>query len=687
MAIIPRYEVEAGKFDPEEIVDLVPELEKSNKAIQASEERYLNQLIKNNEAEVRNTEKTWDQLGTLSKTIQNIAQKRQEKHRADREAVIAFDMLTKGVGPELEAIFKGDRDLLFEDSLKAEKFATKLESETGDSITANDFRNMSGWEQYIVAEQYALQKAKGYNQYVYQAYENEFIEINGVPKYHNDGLNPAEQAALDEKIKFNFARQFAGLNESLIATIVKPEIDKYDANRRKQQAADREKAYQAQNKESDLRAVELGFVTANPADGYNNAHKFAQRYAARNNTTLAAGRIAFKDNLISLVSENKITYPEAMSILFHEEQARDGSMKSMTSWREWDDLPEELAIAAEKGTRAKKEQKDADIAADVQMIKEQEDLSNPQKMQMMDVYRQKYDGYVPNEIQSALAGHLDDDRVTDMLETAVRRQGGVYDFQLANVSNDVYKKFKDNIIDVDATTPGSPDSKKARQYIKAETDRGTGDTFGTTDTANTRWLNLYYDLTEIFNDTYRRTYMDSKGNFTSTPEQAFQAAKAAIEAHVDDADKRNASIRGDYTDEEFERDQSYMRKVGISIKQGGGKKWKKNRIDLLQEEDLINWSQTPLKLASDLPQYIKDVARGLGVSPIALAQAQLRLVSEEEVKIDEKEEPDPDVSRLIYYQPTPSRITRARILSESKDIEQNVKTSIYNKSALVRDGI
>ena len=687
MAIIPKYEVEAGKFDPEQIVDLVPELEKSNNAIQASEERYLNQLIKNNEAEVRNTEKTWDQLGTLSTTIQNIAQKRKEKHRADREAVIAFDMLTKGVGPELEAIFKGDRDLLFEDSLKAEEFATKYEAETGDSITANEFRNMAGWEQYIVAEQYALQKAKGYNQYVYQAYENEFIEINGVPKYHNDGLNPAEQAALDEKIKFNFARQFAGLNESLVATIVKPEIDKYDANRRKQQAVDREAAYQAQNKESDLRAVEFGFVTANPADGYNNAHKFAEKYAARNKTTLAAGRTAFKENLISLVSENKITYPEAMSILFHEEKARDGSVKSMTSWKEWDDLPEELAKAAEKGTRAKKEQKEADIAADVQMIKAQEDLSNDQKIQMMDVYREKYQGYVPNEIQSALTGHLDDDRATAMLEQSMRYNGGVYDFQLANVSNKVYKKFKDKIIEVGATTPGSPDSKKALQYIKAETNRGTGDTLGTTDIASTRWLNLQSDLTEIFNDTYKETYMDSKGNITSTPNQAFKAALAAIQAHVNDAAKTRASMNGDYTKEEFERDQSYMRKVGVSINQGGGKKWKKNRIDLLQEEDLINWSQTPLKLASDLPQYIKDVARGLGVSPIALAQAQLRLLSEEEVKIDEKEEPDPDISRLIYFQPTPSRITRARILSESKDIEQNVKTSIYNKSALVRDGI
>ena len=36
---------------------------------------------------------------------------------------------------------------------------------------------MAGWERYMVVEQYALQKAKGYDQYVYDAYETMTIDL------------------------------------------------------------------------------------------------------------------------------------------------------------------------------------------------------------------------------------------------------------------------------------------------------------------------------------------------------------------------------------------------------------------------------------------------------------------------------------------------------------------------------
>lgn len=67
--IIPTYQVDGGSFDPEEIVDIVPEQTASNNAIQASEERHLNQIIQNNEAEYKKTERTLDQLGNLSQTM------------------------------------------------------------------------------------------------------------------------------------------------------------------------------------------------------------------------------------------------------------------------------------------------------------------------------------------------------------------------------------------------------------------------------------------------------------------------------------------------------------------------------------------------------------------------------------------------------------------------------------------
>ena len=243
---IPNFDVSGSRYIPEQIVDVIPEQQRSDQQIQASEEQYLRELEKNEYDRAQNTKDMFGGLEKLSISIQDLVTKRQEKYKQDREAQIKLDILTRGVSPELEASFKGERAQLFNDDIATQEFASKLEAETGDSITAQEFRNMSGWERYMVAEQYALQKAKGYDQYVYDAYETTKIDVirdgQQVSVGHMDDLSPAEQAALDTKIKFEYAKQFSGLNDTLVATVVKPEIDKFDENRRKKQQAIREAA-------------------------------------------------------------------------------------------------------------------------------------------------------------------------------------------------------------------------------------------------------------------------------------------------------------------------------------------------------------------------------------------------------------------------------------------------------------
>ena len=163
--MIPQFNITGQSVNPEEIVDIIPEQEKSDAQIQASEEKYFQQLKQVNEDKLRNDQKMYEGLADLSSTFGNYLKKKQEKHRADREAEISLDVLTRGVSPELEAQFRGDKEILFEDDIALQEFAAKIE--TTDSITAQEFRKMAGWEKYMVAEQYALQKAKDYDQYVY----------------------------------------------------------------------------------------------------------------------------------------------------------------------------------------------------------------------------------------------------------------------------------------------------------------------------------------------------------------------------------------------------------------------------------------------------------------------------------------------------------------------------------------
>ena len=678
------YNITGQNLDVEQIVDIVPEQEKSDAQIQASEENYLRALEKNGEDRIRNNERTWEGIAKLSSTVGDVIKKKQEKFRQDREAQIKLDMLTRGVSPEIEALFKGERESLFQTDLATQEFASKYESETGDSITANEFRKMAGWEKYMVAEQYALQKAKGYDQYVYEAYKTTKIDVirDGVPASvgHMDTLSPQEQAALDTKIKFEYAKQFAGLNDTLVATVVKPEIDKFDANRRKQQAVQREKAYQIQVKESDDRMIEVGFSTANPADGHELAHKWAARYAARNGTTVQVGRIAFAESLVDLVAKNKITFPEAMSIVNHEIEARDGSIKTMTSWREWDGLGEDLAEAAKKGTAAKEALKSNEIAGDLQVIKSMDNLTNAQKMQMYAVYQDKYDGYVPSELQGALRGHIDDDSAEDMIQESIRYQGGVYDFELANVSTEIYNKYKDKLITSGSTVPGTDAHKKANEWIKSYTDVGYGDVTGDGDTKNPQWLSLNESLTELYFSTYKDT-LYRNGQKVATEVQADLAAKNAIQKAVEDPTTRDRLMSTDFSDD---GDETYNRLMQVSMTQSGGGGWRNTKITANKEIDtaLVRWYNTPLKQSKDIPSYYKDLSMRIGVNPIDLANSQVKYLIEDEVKEDKKEEKYNDtILNLIYKFPTRERITRARLEAEGAG-DQNVKTSIYNRTAL-----
>ena len=682
--MIPQYNITGQSVTPEEIVDIIPEQEKSDREIQNNEEKYFQQLKQVGEDKLRNDQKMFEGLADLSSTFGQFLQKKQEKYRQDREAEISLDILTRGVSPELEAEFRGEESALFDDDLATQEFASKLESETGDSITAMEFRKMAGWEKYMVAKQYALQKAKDYDQYVYDAYETTTIEVfrdgKRVTLGHKDDLSPQEQAALDTKIKFEYAKQFAGLNPALVATVVKPEIDKFDEARRKKQLAIREAAYQIQVKESDDKMIELGFVTANPTDGHQLAHDWAARYAARNRTSIQAGRIAFKESLIEQVEQNKISYPEAMSIVNHEIQARDGSMKTMTSWKEWDSLGEDLAEASVKGSAARDEQKENDINADLETIKTLENPTNDQKAQLYAIYKQKYDGYVPAKLHSALQGHLDDDVAREQLNESIRFQGGVYEFDLANVSTTVFNEYKDKLISAGSSVPGTDEHKEANKWIDSYTNDGMETELGETDAKSPQWLALNDNLKELYFRTYKNTLFRD-GQKVATEEQANQAAKLAVQQAVNDEKTLAMMMSTDFTDD---GDETYNRMMQVSMTQAGGGNWLKQKITSNQvvDKELVAWYKTPLKQAKDLPAYYKDLAMRMGVNPIDLANSQIRFLIDEQVTTDKKDEKyNANILRLLYKFQTREKITRARLEAEGAG-DQNTKTSIYNKKGL-----
>ena len=400
--------------------------------------------------------------------------------------------------------------------------------------------------------------------------------------------------------------------------------------------------------------IELGFVTANPADGHQLAHDWAARYAARNRTSIQAGRIAFKESLIEQVEQNKISYPQAMSIVNHEIQARDGSMKTMTSWKEWDSLGEDLAEASVKGSAARETQKDNDINADLETIKTLENPTNEQKAQLYAIYKQKYDGYVPAKLHSALQGHLDDDVAREQLNESIRFQGGVYDFDLANVSTTVFNEYKDKLISTGSTVPGTDEHKEANKWINSYTNDGMETELGETDAKSPQWLALNDNLKELYFRTYKNTLFRD-GQKVATEQQANDAAKLAVQQAVNNEKTLAMMMSTDFSDD---GDETYNRMMQVSMTQAGGGNWLKQKITSNQvvDKELVRWSQTPLRQAKDLPSYYKDLAMRMGINPIDLANSQLRFLVDEEIKTDKKEEKFNDnILRLclLYTSPSP----------------------------------
>ena len=217
--------------------------------------------------------------------------------------------------------------------------------------------------------------------------------------------------------------------------------------------------------------------------------------------------------------------------------------------------------------------------------------------------------------------------------------------------------------------PGTEQYETATKYLKAYTDQGTNQTFGSTETATVEWLNLYGNLEEVFNKAYKSELMQN-GQVVSTPSEAMKAGRRAVEEVLNDSTTVTRMSDGDITPS----DNAYSKQIQLSMTQSAGGKWKSQPIsaDSKSKAELLAWYKTPLKQSKDIPDYYRDVALRLGINPIDLANAQVGQLMEGEVPQEETQEQkhSNEVLNLIYKFPTRSRITRARIIDEIQKMRE-----------------
>ncbi len=698
MAEIPNYVVDSGDFTPQEIVDVIPEQTKQDQQVRSQEEKYLQQLEQNAEDRIRNTEKTWEGLSKLSGKVGDIIQKKRDKFRSDRIATLQLKVLTNGVGDNLSEHFETGRELLFQDHVDINTAASNYEAKTGDAITADEFRNMSGWEQYAVAEEFAKKKGLTYPDFHREAKQNMSIDVvkNGqtvqvkFPQSTTDYQpTEAEYASLNQTIKFEFARQLGGLNEAMVAKYIKKPIDDFEAEQTRQARADRKIADKNLRDASDLRSTENAINLGNE-EGITDYNNFVKLYRGRNTgATMEEANAQYALNLVALVKDKKITQLQALTLI-DEEFEGDSGIRTIAGAKGNDDLREAIVRAGVEVDKTEKDILDNQVATDVGLLEQMGPISSIQEATLRKAFKEKYDGNIPLEISNKLQGYEDDKEATDRLTEARRYQGGVYAFQLKNVSTAVYDKFKGDILGDDSPlTPGTQAYKDNQNLFNTYTQTTLESEFGVSDIKSIEFLQLRGSIEAVYNSAYKIAYAANKDH-----NLAHSQGMQAVQALRGDQARINAIIKEDDY-EPTEQEKTFAYNVVGGSESGRGGAWKTNRMSLAgrkNEQELIAWSKSPLKRVADMPQYYVRVAKLLGIAPTDLATAQLALFNEEpldEKQLSQELTEDKSILRAIFKNPNTYSVIQGAMMLEDEETEGETTkdTTIFNNSEVLNDDI
>ena len=222
------YSFTPGQYDRVTQTDVVPEQEKSNARILASEEKFLEEMNARDDALVEKTRKNWESLSSLSSSVASFIQQKAEKDKKEKlQAGAALFLKIPATPEDLQALIDQENGL-HDSHLKISKIADRIEEETGSFELAEEFRNLSGWKQYAYVKA-SLQRAAGnYTDFKNEKRATTFLELKDGTKIGYNNANEAQRRGLDAKIRHEFSEQFIGVNGKLLSATVAPEILKVD---------------------------------------------------------------------------------------------------------------------------------------------------------------------------------------------------------------------------------------------------------------------------------------------------------------------------------------------------------------------------------------------------------------------------------------------------------------------------
>tara|TARA_R100000278_G_scaffold220_3_gene556 strand:+ start:1828 stop:3903 length:2076 start_codon:yes stop_codon:yes gene_type:complete len=670
------YSFTPGKYDTTEQIDVVPEQEKSNARILASEEQFLEEMNARDDALVENTRKNWESLSNLSSKMADFIKTKAEKDKKDKLQAGAALAIKIPASAEDIAALVAQEDGLKDSHLKISEIADRIEEETGSVELAEQFRNLSGWEQYAYVKASLTRAAGNYTAFKNEKRANAQITLKDGTVVTYENANEAQRNSLDSKIRHEFSEQFIGVNEKLLAATVAPEVKKVDEK-------ELEEARQANNtrakeniKNRELNAIENNIINVTP----DKAVEYVNFWVKKNEGTYGGSsnaRLAFKDQVVTLVEKGKIPLYVGQNLLtgvfYHDGDKKD---VTLTKFKEFEGLEDELIEANTTYLSQKKDNDKFVVESNAAAIREQLDSTNTvmtlqQKKDYLNKRRAEFPDTPLNDDElSFLYGYKDDDVMRQELMLIAEAKGGVTEIDLKHASPAIRKEFRDaNLVKPEDGQTLSNLSQISTDLRKKVTDQ-VAIAAKSTGSLDAKPLQ-YYSLLDATEDIYIKAYNDAVVAGLPPATAHAQAFDAVVTAHgspswVDNA----ATYKPSTSTAEYER-KLVNAKTNLDP-ENAGYVTKLLEAPLAQKEELKRWAANGGK--GQVPYYYRAIVKGTNILPRDLAWKQAAILGYEG-QWDEKEElnkfkiPKSMISLFINNNPTKNGAKRFGINVETIENE------------------
>ena len=670
------YSFTPGKYEKTIQTDVVPEQEKSNARILASEEKFLQEMSDRDDALVEKTRSEWESLSTLSSTFGNWLKDKAEKDKKDKLQAGAALAIKIPASAEDIAALVDQEDGLKDSHLKINEIADRIEEETGSFELAEQFRNLSGWEQYAYVKASLTRAAGGYQDFKNEKRANTTItRKDGTVIGYNDA-NEAERNGLDAKIRHEFSEQFIGVNEKLLAATVAPEVKKVDETEiaeARQENNTKAKKFKIQQ---ELDAIETN-ISGDPAEAVKYANFWVENNKGNYGGRTGA-RLAFRSKVVSLVDNGDLPYYVAQNLIrqtfYHEGDKKDVTLLKFKEFDGWED---ELKAANTNYLSKKKDDDKYVIESNAAAIRQEiNDTGTVMTLEQKKDYLKKRRAEYPDQPLNAdelsfLYGYRDDETVRQELLIKVDRFGGITESDLKHASPALRLEMKNAGHLIPEAGTQITNLNQVPQAEKKKLDDLVSNSAKSTGSLEAKNLQ-YYALMDASEDIYIVAYNDAIEAGVDPKTAHAQAFTAVQTLHANgtwvDA---NSEFKGTTRDNEYET--KLVTAKSQLDPENAGYATRQLPAPVEQREELKKWAAEGGK--GQVPYYYRALCKGTNILPRDLAWKQASIMGYEgQFDVNEIQEfkiPKSMITLFLNNNPTKNGFKRFSTDVETIENEQN----------------